>query len=111
MASAIEVLSPTWVEIEGSEFYLKPLSGIEMMEVTEKVQVNEDGSVFINSSLCKLLIHYGLKGWKNFNDSKGPVVYGSSQAANIDRLPLELIRPLALEILDKSQIGEGDEKK
>ena len=111
MASAIDVLGPTWVDIDGSEFYVQPLSGIEMMEVTEKVQVNDDGSVFISSAICKLLINYGLKGWRNFNDSKGPVVFGQSQAMNISRLPLEVIRPLALEILDRSQIGEADEKK
>ena len=111
MASAIDVLGPAWVEVEGTEFYIQPLSGIEMLEVTEKVSVNEDGSVLIGAAVCRLFIQYGLKGWKNFNDKDGAVVYGRSQSMNINRLPMNVIKPLALEIMSRSQIGEEEEKK
>lgn len=112
MATAAEVLTSTWEKINDSEFLLKPLSGIEFMAVGEHVRIDPKGNAILSAAAYRLVLEFGLLNWRNFRDAEGNEVYfDSSMAKNIDRLSFEDIKPIALCILAKSQIGDEAEKK
>lgn len=112
MAVASDVLTPTWETINGTDFYLKPLSGIEFMEVSEDVKFDMKGNALISAKTCSIVLNYGLIGWRNYKDAKGEeILFSGSQVQNISRLRLVDIKPITLAILDKSNMGEEDEKK
>lgn len=112
MATAREVLAPSWETIDGTDWLLKPLTGLEMEEVREGIKVEDDGSVTIGAKGCRAALYYGLKNWRKFTDASGSEVqFVSSHIQNLDRIPFELVQTLARTIIDRSFIAEDDVKK
>jgi len=111
MATALDVIAATWEPIEGSEFLIEPLDGVDMLRVADVVHRDDKGVVFLRTDACITLIRHGLKGWKSFPDAKGnEVPFVASMDINLKRLPFSLVRPLATAILAKSSLGAEDEK-
>ena len=112
MAIASDVLTPTWESINDTDFYLKPLSGIEFMEVAEDVKFDLNGNALISAKTCQVILNYGLQGWRNYRDPNGEeIAFSGSQHANISRIQMEDIKPVTLAILAKSTLGVDDQKK
>lgn len=112
MATASDVLTPSWETVNDTDFYLKPLSGIEFMEVAEDVKFDLDGNALISAKTCRVIMGYGLIGWRAYKDAKGvDIPFSASQRQNLARLELEDIKPITLAILEKSNLGAVDEKK
>ena len=113
MATARKVLTPSWETIDGTDWLLKPLTGLEMEEVREGISINDDGSVTVNSKGCRAALYHGLKGWRNFPDEEGEEVpfSASAQLQNLERIPFELVQTLAMSILARSYVGDEDTKK
>lgn len=114
MIKALELLAPAPYTPKGEEgkgdparFILKPLSGLEALEVQE----NLPGTGLWNAAATKAAVMRGLVGWENFNDSAGPVPFLADMNANIARLPAELLIALRREISARTWPGEEDKKK
>lgn len=113
MATAAKVLTATWEEINGSEFLLKPLSGIEFMEVSEEVRVNQStGDIQITAKAQYRALEKGLQGWRKFSDEDGnAVLFSGSMPQNISRLQMEDVKDIAIAIITRSQVVEDEAKK
>lgn len=110
MATALSVMEPTWETVKDTDFLIKPLDGKDMLRVSDVVKI-EGNNVLLTADACVVLIRHGLMGWRNFQDSKGnEVLFTNNQEDNISRIPFEVVRPLALAILTKSNVGPEDEK-
>lgn len=111
MATANDVMQPTWEAIDGTDYLVKPLESIEMLEVSESLSINDRNEVIFTAALCRKLLTYGLKGWRNFFDSSNEEVFFTrNQEENINRIPVGSIRPLAMLIFSKCRVGAEDEK-
>ncbi len=111
MATALDVMEATWEAIDGSDFYIKPLDGKDMLRVSDVVTFDDKGRTLINAEACIVLLRHGLAGWKNFADSEGnAVVFSANAEENLARIPFNLVRTLALKIFLKSSLGAEDEK-
>lgn len=111
MATALSVLTEKWEEIEGSKFLLSPLDGKDMLRVADVTTFNDKGQTLFNADVCITALRHGLKGWDNFKDVDGEdVLFISDQEKNLSRIPLELVRTLAMVILGNSQLGAEDSK-
>lgn len=111
MATALDVMAETWETLDDSGFLIKPLDGKDMLRVSDVVTFDDKGRTLFSAESCIVILRHGLKGWKNFNDSKGnQVVFDSNQEKNLARIPLGLVRNLALMILGKSELGAEDAK-
>jgi len=95
-------------EVNPAEFNLKPLSGLEYMEVMSEMFQAEDGSIRMPGSALRLAISYGLKGWKNFFDETGEDVPFSKP--NVGRLPATVLSDLANKIISISELGVAERK-
>lgn len=113
MATAAKVLTATWETINGSDFLLQPLSGIEFMQVSEEVKMDEATGAFrIPARAQRIALELGLKGWRNFKDDDGnEVFFTGSMAQNIARLQMEDVKEIAIEIISRSQVVEEELKK
>ena len=111
MATAVGVLEATWEPVQDSEFYLKPLDGKDMLRVSEVVTFDRDKQALINAEACITLLRYGLCGWRSFKDAEGnEPVFGANQDDNLAQIPFNLVRPLAMIIFGKSELGAADSK-
>lgn len=86
-------------------FRLRPLTSIEMMEVTEI-------KATIGQTAARLrALFYGLRGWQDFLDGNGkPVEFSGLLDQNLSRLTVENIVELAAEIIVTSKVQEKDRK-
>lgn len=111
MATALDVLETSWEPIDGSDFLLKPLDGKDMLRVSDAVTFDTKGRTLISAEACVVLLRYGLAGWKNFADKDGKeVMFSANQDDNMARIPFDIVRDIALSILDRSSVGAEDQK-
>lgn len=97
-------LVPFTHEIDGITYNLRPLSGIQALEVSDYVVVLEDGGVSIPAKSCNAAIKYGVEGWDFKED-------GEAVPFNIDRLYFNEIKLLATAIIGRSELTSEDTKK
>lgn len=93
-----------------TRFLLRPLDGIERLDVT--YYRDEMGNLSLSSSAARAALKHGLQGWENFLDDAGsPVMYiPGDRDANLKRLPAELVAELATEIFVRSVLTEDERK-
>lgn len=113
MIKALEVLAPTPYAPAGGDgdepvrFILRPLSGMEWLEV----EYHLPGNGRWNGAATKAALKCGLVGWENFADSAGPVPFLADKDANIARLSAALILELRREIESRTVLAIEDKKK
>ncbi len=111
MATALSVLAEKWEEVDGSKFLLSPLDGKDMLRVSDAATFNDKGQTLFNAEVCIVALRHGLKGWDDFKDADGKdVLFISDREKNLSRIPLDLVRTLAMIILGNSQLGAEDAK-
>ena len=111
--TAISKLAPFEFKLEpdavdAATYTLKPLSGLEHMEVMASNEINEQGQIVYTGRSLRMAIKYGLKGWDGVCDADGEAL-GYSHA-NVERLPPLDLHRIANEILRRSEIT-GEERK
>lgn len=113
---ATSVIKPDWYTPEDEKeeesptrFKLKPLDGIQYMDVMSEVAKNLDGDIQITGRGLKLVVKWGVVGWENFVDpDTGKEIKYSPH--NMQRVPPLVLSELVSEILERSEIGEDQTK-
>ena len=91
-------------------FKLRPLNGMQHMEVLREYVVDPDDKMkgSISARGLILALKYGLAGWENFHDIAGaPIAFIPD---HIGRIPPFTLHEIAIEILNRSDLGETDRK-
>ncbi len=91
-----------------AEFTLKPLNGLEYMEVIGQLINDEDLGWQITGRGLRIAISYGVIGWTEFNDADGKEIKFSKN--NVKLLPSVILGELADKIINISEIGEAERK-
>ena len=116
MAITIDTkVAATWYTPESQEgddkpasFKLKPLIGEDHMSVFAETEADRRGDLKLTSIGLKSAIHQGVVGWKNIFDENGkPMKFNKF---NLSRIPMEILSDLAAEIVNRSTLGDEDEK-
>jgi len=97
-------------EEEGSDnptqFKLKPLDGLEYMDVLLHAKVNSEGEVELEPAGLKVALKFGLIGSKNLTDELGNV--------DVELIPTELdsvlLIELAKKIMEISNVSDEERK-
>lgn len=98
-------------EVDANEltsFDLKPLNGLEYMEVISELKTDSEGVSRLSGEGLKKSIRYGLVGWDNFNDEQGRKV--KFNKFNVSKVPPLVLAELASEIINVSETGNEERK-
>jgi hypothetical protein len=113
--TAIDNLSPSWYtpdcekdEDVPTRFNLRPLDGLEYMEVISEVTKHDSGDFAITSKGMQKAIRSGVVGWENFKGSTGKDIKFSPH--NLNKVPPLILQELAGEIIERSELGAEAEK-
>lgn len=115
--TALAGLAPYWYTPEeeqgepaAAQFKLKPLNGMQYLEIMHEGKVTQDGQGFVtNYQGRQMLLKYGLLDWKNVETETGDPLPFSIR--NLDMIPADILLELGNEILSKSSLAEADRKK
>jgi len=116
MTKAVEALKPEYYTLTADtgrvgapQFLLRALYGIEELDV--RFRHDGDGRYSLDSSCATAVLLAGLEGWKDFNDSKGPVPFETdNRKANLRRLALPDVVELASEIYARTKLSPEERK-
>lgn len=106
-------LAPTWFKSNQDktgevEWLLKPLSGLEFMQVQSGASINGEGNFVYSWPSIQAALKFAIKDFKGFTDSKGePLEYGFYL---LDALPSNLLIEVHREIMDRAYIREYERK-
>ena len=89
-------------------FKLKPLNGLQYMDVIAELRTDENGEAGLTGKGLGLAIKYGLAGWENFNDEDEKEL--KFNKLNVSKVPPIVLTELAGEIINRSEAG-GEERK
>lgn len=111
MATALDRIAPADYQLqaekdkpEATTFVLRPLTPIEMMEVSELMMRAHWQGV-------RRTMELGLIGWRDFKSKSGvDVEFTSSQTVNLSYLTIEKMSELSNEISKRSKVSEEDLK-
>lgn len=110
----IENLTPTWFTPESEKdaekptrFLLRPLNGEELDQVMHGASF-KDGGMSLTPDGIRAALRFGIKDWENFEESSGRAVKCSFP--NHAKLPWSVRLMLAIEIINRSQLTEEEEK-
>lgn len=91
-----------------TRYYIKPLDGLQFMEVAANGDILKDGSFIPSHTGRMLLLRHGLKGWENVLEPDGkPLEFN---LARIKFLNANHLIELTNEILERSSLGAEDQK-
>lgn len=115
--TALSGLAPYWYTPEeergepaAAQFKLKPLNGMQFIEVMHHGEMLPDGERFVTDySGLQLLLKYGLLDWKNIDAENGDPLPFSRR--NFEVLPAEILQEIGREIMRRSALAEADRKK
>lgn len=116
---AIDIVTATWYtprsETENetpARFKLRGLTGLEFIEVQQKVRQNDEGGYVITAEAMHVALKYGLCDWEAFVDSHGAdVPFARSQKDNIARLSSTLVIELSNEVMARTELPDEVKKK
>ncbi len=106
-------LAPTWFKSTKDksgevEWLLKPLSGLEFMQVQSGASVNSEGNFCYSWSSIQAALKFAIKDFKGFSDKNGtPLEYGFYI---LDSLPSEVLMEVHSEIMNRAYIREYERK-
>jgi len=87
-----------------TRFRLKPLDGMEYLEVMPHIVV-KDGFINYDGEGMVKLIRFGLVGWENFRDDGEEIPFSPF---NVRRLTPLRLQGIAREIANRSQLTEDE---
>jgi len=102
------VLKAQKEESDQTQFMIKPLTGLEHMEVLALADAGDQGQMIYAGKSLKLALMFGLKGWENLCDQDGKAI--EFNRLNIDLLPPLDLHELAQEILTRSELTSTERK-
>ena len=114
---ALTGFTPTWFtptdqrdkDIDRPTRYkLKPLDGIQFLEVAANGDTQADGTFMPNHKGRLLLLRNGIKGWENVVDHDDETL--EFNIARIKFIPAPHLVECVNEILERSALGAADEK-
>lgn len=91
-----------------TRYKLKPLNGLQFMEVAQHGNVDGDGAFTPNHKGRLLLLHHGLKDWENVVDDKDESL--GFNLARIKFIPTTHLVEISNELLMRSALGAEAEK-
>ena len=91
-----------------TRFKLKPLNGIDYMNVITESGTNAEGNFTLSAASSQRALKSGLVDWENFNFSDGKTVKFSIH--NFKSIPATTIAELLGQIMLISSVDEGDSK-
>lgn len=106
-------VAPTWFksgrdESGQVEWLLKPLSGLEFMQVQSGASVSAEGYFVYNGQSIRDALRLGIQGWKGVVDEKGePLIYNHFM---LDMVPQKYLNEVFNEIINRAFISETDRK-
>lgn len=106
-------IAPTWFKSERDEsgqveWLLKPLSGLEFMQVQAGAIVSERGDYVYNGQALRDALRFGVQGWKGIVDKEGnPIAYSHFM---LDMIPVKHLNEVFNEIINRAFIREYEEK-
>lgn len=89
--------------LNSTKFKLKPLNGLDMLEILSEGRIQEDGTFHPNRTGRVLLLEKGLVGWENFGDDEFDI-----KKANT--IPAQILAEICNEIVVRSNVNEQTEK-
>lgn len=103
-------MAPGWFQPEDcdAEFRIRPLNGLEQMEVADLIVVPENGDLICTPQACIAALRGGLLDWKDITDDADDELTFSS--ANLLRLDAAHLIPVGREILRRTFITEEEKK-
>lgn len=106
-------LAPTWFKSDRDksgevEWLLKPLSGLEFMQVQSGASVNADGFFSYNGQCMRDALRFSIQNWKGFSDEKGDTLQYS--AFMLDLIPQMYLNEVFNEIMNRAFIREHEQK-
>lgn len=116
MPKALAPLKETWFTLpseveapDATQFLIRPLSGPERADV--ELYRDASGNWTFTGESVRALLRFGLRGWKNFRDDEGEVLFvRGDDRANLARLDLVTTTELAMEIWMRSALTEEQRK-
>lgn len=111
--TALSGLEPEWFEPkqpgddEKTAFLLKPLTGVEYMQVFMHMLADDEG-VGLSERGVTNAIKFGLIGWRNFNNASGEAIPFSR--ANFDFINGMVLIAIAEKILEISEPSNNQKK-
>lgn len=106
-------IAPTWFKSSRDksgqvEWLLKPLSGLEFMQVQASATVNADGHFVYSGPALRDALRFGILDWKGVQDEKGvPIKYNSYMLNNI---PERYLTEVFNEIINRAFVNELEQK-
>ncbi|WP_111639993.1 hypothetical protein [Marinomonas shanghaiensis] len=104
---------PTWFESDLDEkrdvkWLLKPLSGLEFMQVQSGASINAAGNFTYSGQAMRDALHFSIQDWAGFNDKSGnPMRYGRHRLGFAKQ---KYLTEVFNEIMNRAFIREYEEK-
>lgn len=89
-------------------FRLRPLTGPQYLEMISEMVRDSEGQTRLSGRGLRRVIEWGLVGWSNILDENGQPFKFSQQ--NVALIPPLVLSEIASEIINRSEIGEEQEK-
>jgi len=89
-------------------FDLKPLNGVEYMEVCAELIPDGVGGADLPHAGGVICLKHGLVGWSNLLDENGQEIVFNK--LNFGRVPSAILSELATEIFVRAEVGEPERK-
>ena len=106
-------IAPTWFKSDRDrsgdvEWLLKPLTGLEFLQVQAGATVSADGYFIYNGQSIRDALRFGIQGWKGVVDEKGdPINYNHFM---LDKVPQKHLNEVFNEIINRAFVSENEQK-
>lgn len=106
-------IAPSWFKSERDkngdvEWLLKPLSGLEFMQVQAGASVSTEGYFVYSGQAIRDALRFGIQDWKGVVDPKAePIVYSH---LILDMIPQKHLHEVFNEIINRAFIRESEKK-
>lgn len=90
--------------VDATIFKLRPLSGMELLELSDIVDQGSKRATFFSA------LKYGLLGWSNMQGNDGHVEFSKDMSQNVKVLDVDTITELFNAITARSKVTEEEAK-
>lgn len=117
MRSNIKGVSPEWYTLSVDEgepdpvqFYIKPLSSFDWMDVMAMSTAQADDMFAVGMAGIKLGFRLGVKAWRNIEDVDKPGEQLKFSRAAMETLPVGWLMEVGQRVLELSRVSQDREK-
>ncbi|SBS29106.1 hypothetical protein MSP8886_01440 [Marinomonas spartinae] len=106
-------IAPTWFKSDRDEsgdveWLLKPLSGLEFMQVQSGASINSEGHFTYSGQAMRDALRFAIQNWKGFFDAEGKPIEYSQHMLNL--VKQKYLVEVFNEIINRAFIREYEEK-